>query len=396
MRGDKTSTVGYHKEVKVDLLLTTPTPNSFRAARVVGLYDIPTTAEQTVRVQADLPLEDKQWKIGCIVGASGSGKSTIARMLWPTSTFTSGDHEWSAPCLLDDFPSEMSPNEIISLLTAVGFSSAPAWLRPYRVLSTGQKFRADLARALAVGDAQPRSESVPLAAPIVFDEFSSTIDRTVAKSVSVAVAKHVRRADQQFVAVSCHKDFVSWMEPDWAFDTDSGDFSWGYNHRPEIHVAVREGARSAWKLFHQHHYLSATLANSSRIFLGYVTLDDDEERLAAFMALMPCAGHRGWWRAHRLVVLPDFQGLGIGNRFQEAIAEQLWTGERKRYRVTSSAPGLIHHARKHPDVWRLAMAPRMKPVAGATSGLKKSGKKVQTSAGRLTSTLVYLPTALRK
>lgn len=381
--------------MKVNLDLRSKTPSSFRSARVLGLYDIARTDEQLVHIEADIPLEGREWNIGAIVGASGSGKSSIARAMWHDSTFTSGEHAWVEPCLLDDFPADMTPDEIIGLLTSVGFSSAPAWLRPYAVLSTGQKFRADLARSLALGRAGSSTENASRTDPIVFDEYSSTIDRTVAKSVSVAVGKHVRRSGQQFVAVSCHKDFLPWLGPDWFYDLDSATFNWGSNHRPQIRVEIREGARTSWRLFREHHYLSHDLANSSRVFLGYVTLDDEQERLAAFMGLMPCAGHKGWWRAHRLVVLPDFQGLGIGNKFQEAIAETLWTKERKRYRVTTSAPGLLHYARKHPDIWRLAMAPKMKPVIGKTSALTRGKTKAQTSAGRLTCTLVYRPTALR-
>lgn len=382
--------------MKVDLTLSSKIPTTFRAAKVLGLFDIQRTEEQTVHITADIPLEDKDWQVGAIVGASGSGKSTIARHLWPEATFTSGDHEWVEDCLLDDFPKELSPDQIIGLLTSVGFSSAPAWLRPYRVLSVGQQFRADVARTLSMGLAQPQSESTVPREPIALDEFTSTVDRTVAKAVSVAVAKHVRRNSQRFVAVTCHKDVLPWLQPDWYYDTDSGAFTWGCNQRPSIRVEVREGSRTAWRLFREHHYLSHDLANSSRVFLGYVSLDGEDERLAAFMGLMPCAGHKGWWRAHRLVVLPDMQGLGIGNKFQEAIAEQLWVGERKRYRVTTSAPGLIHYARRRPDIWRMAMAPKMKPQAGKTSSLRKGKKLVQTSAGRLTATLVYLPTALRK
>ena len=39
--------------------------------------------------------------------------------------------------------------DITHLLTAVGFSSPPSWIKPYRVLSNGEQFRCDLARALA-------------------------------------------------------------------------------------------------------------------------------------------------------------------------------------------------------------------------------------------------------
>jgi nicotinate (nicotinamide) nucleotide adenylyltransferase len=38
------------------------------------------------------------------------------------------------------------------VLTSVGFGSPPAWLRPYDVLSGGERFRCDLARALPYGD----------------------------------------------------------------------------------------------------------------------------------------------------------------------------------------------------------------------------------------------------
>ena len=115
--------------MKINLTLRSHTPKTFRAAKVIGLFDVPDTA-QNVNITADLPLEGRQWNIGAIVGASGSGKSTIARQLWPNSTYTNGSHHWEQDCLLDDFPLDLTPDQIISLLTSVGFSSAPAWLRP--------------------------------------------------------------------------------------------------------------------------------------------------------------------------------------------------------------------------------------------------------------------------
>ncbi|MEV1247900.1 hypothetical protein [Nonomuraea sp. NPDC049750] len=64
----------------------------------------------------------------------------------------------------------MSIKDIVALLGAVGLSSPPAWLRPYRTLSNGEAFRASIARALA--------ESGDL---VVIDEFTSVVDRQVAK-----------------------------------------------------------------------------------------------------------------------------------------------------------------------------------------------------------------------
>lgn len=373
----------------VDTHHTSELSTSFRAAKVAGMFDLPTAAGHTVHITANLPTDQHPWNLGLITGASGGGKTTIAQTLWPDATHTSGDHSWTGACLLDDFPDDMTPEHITGLLSAVGFSSPPAWMRPYRALSVGQQMRADLARSLANTTTNPHT-------PCVFDEFTSTVDRTVAKAVSVATAKHTRRNNTQFVAVTCHKDVEPWLEPDWIYDVDTATFTWGCKRRSPIPLRIREGFRKAWPLFRDHHYLSADLARAARIFLAYITIDD-EERLAGFTSYLPVIGHKGWWREHRIVVLPDLQGMGIGNTMTELVAEQLWTQERKRVRATISAPGLVNHRRRHPDMWRLTSKPRMQPATGKTSTVSggSGGSGVTTSAGRLTTGWVYIPTELR-
>lgn len=370
---------------RIDIKRTSPIDNTFRVAKVRGMFDVE-AAESVFELKADIDLDAKPWLVGAIVGASGSGKSTIARELWGDDVNISGDFDWQKPSLVDDFPKDMGAEDITSLLVAVGFSSSPAWLRPYRVLSTGQQFRADLARALAE---QPAGD-----VPVVFDEFTSTVDRTVAKAVSVSVSKHVRRTEQRFVAVTCHKDIVDWLQPDWVFDTDTGVFSWrSVQPRPEIALAIREGSREAWSIFREHHYMSHSLSPSCRVFLGYVTIDG-VERLAGFTAILPAIGMTGWWREHRTVVLPDFQGLGIGNAMGETIGETLWARERKRFRSVTLAPAMINHRKRSPK-WRLSMAPGRKAPVGKTSSIKSKKSKLSSSASRLTTSWVYLPTELR-
>ena len=60
---------------------------------------------------------------------------------------------------------------------------------------------------------------------IVFDEFTSVVDREIAKVSAYAISKAVRRSKKQFVAVTCHYDVVDWLEPDWVFCTDTMEFS---------------------------------------------------------------------------------------------------------------------------------------------------------------------------
>lgn len=364
----------------IDLVRRSPITNTFRVAKIQGMFDVPRADESTFTIHANLPIEEKTWQIGLITGASGSGKSTIAKHLWP-NVETQGHHTWEAASLVDDFPDGMTPQDITLLLNSVGFSSTPAWLRPYRVLSTGQQFRADLARALA---------ETPDGL-VVFDEFTSTVDRTVAKAASNSVSRTIRREQtRQFVAVTCHKDVEEWLQPDWVYDTDTHKFTWGSKSRPQIALVIREGLREAWPIFRDHHYLTGKLSTSARVFLAYVDLGDGE-RLAGFFSILPSMGHKGWRRGHRTVVLPDFQGLGIGNRMIETVAELLWTREHIRFRATTSSPALVKHRLRHPKMWRLTSAPKMVPIPGAT-GVQTARN---SSVGRLTTSWVYIPSDLR-
>ncbi len=122
-----------------------------RVLQVRGIFDLP--AERTSRVEwvTDLPakLQEKSWNLGLIVGPSGCGKSTLASKLWPDA-FQDGQADWPKDAsILDGFPESLSIKDVAEVLSSVGFSSPPAWLRPFHVLSNGQKFRVTLARMIA-------------------------------------------------------------------------------------------------------------------------------------------------------------------------------------------------------------------------------------------------------
>ncbi len=87
------------------------------------------------------------WQIGLIVGPSGSGKSTIARRMFGARLYR--PRQWPDDRAVIDGFGARPIKEITRLLTAVGFSSPPSWIKPYRVLSGGEQFRCDLARALS-------------------------------------------------------------------------------------------------------------------------------------------------------------------------------------------------------------------------------------------------------
>ena len=184
--------------------LPTKEPESFRAQKLVGMFEL--KPEHLVKkIQAHLKLPE-DWNVGLIVGRSGTGKSTIAQKAFGSRDWDSIDAQLP---IIDAMPGEKSVEEITKTFTQVGFSSPPSWLKPYTVLSNGEKMRVQLASAL-----------LSSTDCIMFDEFTSVVDRDVAKVVSRVIQKNVRAHNKKFVAVTCHYDVEDWLEPDWIFSTD--------------------------------------------------------------------------------------------------------------------------------------------------------------------------------
>lgn len=361
-------------------------PDSFRARQVAGMFDLPPTAGTRSAFDVELPSLDEPWAIGVIVGPSGSGKTTVARQAF-------GDRlverwEWDArQCILDGFPEGMGIGEITALLCAVGFSSPPAWLRPFALLSNGEQFRVNLARTLA---------QMPDLA--VVDEFTSVVDRTVARIGSAAVARAVRKRGQRFVAVTCHYDVLPWLEPDWVLDMADGSLcrysseNAGRLRRPQIALRIIRCGCSAWRIFHRHHYLSGDLHRSAQCFVGLI-----EDRPAVFVAVLPFPHPvRTGWREHRCVCVPDFQGLGIGNAMSEFVAS-LFAATGRPYTSMTSHPAMIRHRARSPK-WRMSRAPsRVISSRCANHSPRRLGGMDRTlSWRRLTASFEYIGGARRE
>jgi alpha-D-ribose 1-methylphosphonate 5-triphosphate synthase subunit PhnL len=365
----------------IQATVSCPVARTFRVEQTAGIFDLQLQKSSEARFAVEVPGADEDWTIGSIVGPSGSGKSTIARKAFGEALYAPGENWPSDKAVVDAFPNDLSIKQVTGMLSSVGFSSPPAWLRPYHVLSNGEKFRCDLARALLTGGSL-----------VAVDEFTSVVDRTVAQVGSAAVAKAIRAGrasvgggQKKFVAVTCHYDVVEWLQPDWVVDMATQSLARGaLCPRPPIKLEIFRCHSSAWRLFARHHYLTAALNPSAVCFMASVA-----GQPVAFDAWLPFFGrlsHGKARRGHRTVCLPDYQGVGIGGALFTHSAS-LWKALGYRAFSCTAHPAEIAARARRPDLWRCTSLPTIH--ARGKHGIDKT-----RAVGRNTASFEYVGPAL--
>jgi ABC-type ATPase involved in cell division len=282
--------------------------NSYRAARVKSLFNCESGANFELNIE--LPIEDNDWKIGVIVGPSGSGKTSIGKTIWQDVGIYDGDKNWTHDNpIIDCIAADGKFDDVTNALASVGLGSVPTWLRPYNVLSNGEKFRAGLARIIAENPSR-----------VIIDEFSSVVDRQIAKVGAGAFSKAFKRGNGQAVLLSCHYDILDWLEPDWVFDTQSGQLQRGLLwQRPKFELEIYKTNSSYWKLFEPHHYLKLPCMVAANYYVGFI-----ENNPICHIAVAPRL-NIGGMRACRMVVMPEWQGAGVGMKFLNEVCRLQFT-----------------------------------------------------------------------
>lgn len=342
-----------------DLVKSTIVSRSTRARQVEALFDVPAQEKAELRWHGKVPIEERDWNVGLIVGPSGSGKSSVARELFGAAY--EPPLEWTGASVIDDVRAGVPVKDITEAFAAVGFNTIPAWLRPHSVLSTGERFRVDVARRL-----------LELPDPIVVDEFTSVVDRQVAQVGSHAIQKIVRKQGRKFVAVGCHYDVIDWLQPDWILEPATMTFNWRLlQRRPTIDVEIRRVDYGVWRLFAPFHYLTSELHRAAQCFALFVG-----GRPAAFggMIHFPHPSVRDIKRLSRLVTHPDWQGLGLAFVLVDALGAA-YRSVGVRMRCYPAHPALTRGYDRSPR-WSLMKEPgTFQAREGKTSSARGTSKQ---------------------
>lgn len=364
--------------MKINIRLETNIQRTPRVQQLESLFDVPAAEKLELNWKGDLPIDNEPWNIGLIVGPSGCGKSTILRENFGAPAELSFD-PLGKTSVVDDFNGDLSMADIAQACQAVGFNTIPAWMRPFNVLSNGEKFRVEIARRLLE---DKRST-------ITIDEFTSVVDRQVAKITAFAVQRFIRHHDRRLVAASCHYDIIEWLDPDWILEPSSMTFTrrrlWRpgeprpASQRPPINVEIGRVPYSAWARFRQYHYMSAELNHAARCFGLFVN-----DTLTSFAGVLhrPHAKTDTISGISRVVTLPDWQGLGLAMVLLDTLGAA-YAGVGKRLHNYPAHPSFIRSHLKSPK-WLMVKAP------GTYSPPRGESSSVGGFGGRLCAVFSYI------
>jgi GNAT superfamily N-acetyltransferase len=150
--------------------------------------------------------------------------------------------------------------------------------------------------------------------------------------------------------------------------------------RPPVELEVYRCGAQTWNLFRQSHYLSGSLAPTARCYTAIY-----KERPIAVIAIVHVRMNSRYYRVSRLVVLPDYQGIGVGKRLLNFMAE-LYTSQTKiSFYILTSNPQII---RGSMDKWRITRFGHA--CQGKEDTKMNSDIRDSLSRKRLTITMKYV------
>ncbi len=135
-------------------------------------------------------------------------------------------------------------------------------------------------------------------------------------------------------------------------------------------------------MFREYHYLNTSIAPFCKCYAAFI-----KEKPVAFIAVQPIKFGTRLNRVSRLVVLPDYQGIGIGRKLLTWTAEHYKKQDAAPFLLITSNPQLVRTGLRG---WRVTRAGRAGKINNASFLKSMSGAYSHGAENRLTVSLEYM------
>tara|TARA_R110002020_G_C16250215_1_gene769749 strand:- start:321 stop:1442 length:1122 start_codon:yes stop_codon:yes gene_type:complete len=301
---------------KVEVILKSDVNKKFRCQVAANSLDIDVEKKSIHHLKIDNINLPEKWNVGLVYGNSGSGKTTMIKHLFGENIFDVKLDETKP--IINQLPKELSYEECAKLLNGIGLNSVPCWIRPINTLSNGQKARAEAVYLMT------KSKDV-----VFIDEWTSVVDRTVAKAMSICLYKYAKRNNKKIILCSCHIDILEWLKPDWLIDCNKQEFilpkteDFFFNEREKIKFEIKQIDNKSWKYFSKYHYLNENLPGG-KLYLYGLFLNNLQIGFQCFANYVPHRkGTKIIYHSNRVVIHPDYNGLGLGMKMVDVCSKLL-------------------------------------------------------------------------
>jgi len=299
-------------------------------------------------------------RIVLFLGPSGSGKSTALSALdrqFPGGHFVQRIRFPKTSAIVDCVAPTADLPRALSLLSRCALGEAHLWIRRFDELSDGEKFRAQLARAIGL---RTRGRATT---PLICDEYCSLLHRRAAKAISFNLRKLATQQQLAVVLACSQEDVVTDLQPDTIVRLSGGGTCEVEQRRPRRcpisfrrRLVIERGSKDDYREFSAMHYrASDELGFVDKVFvlrdgragdlLGIVVYSHGPVELALRnratggrfsrnVALL----NRECRILRRLVIHPDVRGCGLGHYLVRRTLPQVGT----RYVECLAAMGEIN------------------------------------------------------
>jgi GNAT superfamily N-acetyltransferase len=134
-------------------------------------------------------------------------------------------------------------------------------------------------------------------------------------------------------------------------------------------------------MFRQYHYLNGSLPSPARCYTAIY-----QDKPIAFTAVVSIRMRAKYYRVSRLVVLPDYQGIGVGKRLLDFVAELYASQTKMPFYILTSNPQIIRGNMKNWKITRFGHASKGREDTKINSEIRSS-----LSRKRITVSLQYVP-----